>query len=254
MLPRPKVTSGGSLSSPVQQGPSLQTTSEHDAELLRLVAANIPSHRGAWAPNSRAWRTFTRRQDSKELVGGRIPEEGEEMEEMNLAKERPPAVTADQLTDDGTFFYSFSNINSQLIDVLDYGVSASQPMSGSVPISIMMHHQLRGPLSISSYLPMTAMPTQTRSSTNGDVPLLPHGQKLPSSTAIRKAKYAERDRSRSMDPGALDFATGEEDDSEEEMEMDQMKFESGERARRQALKILKARSELPEAGMWRSLA
>jgi hypothetical protein len=59
-----------------------------------------------------------------------------------------------------------------------------------------------------------------------------------------------------MDPGALDFATGEEDDTEEEemKEADQVKFESGERARRQALKILKARSELPEAGMWRSLA
>ena len=98
------------------------------------------------------------------------------------------------------------------------------------------------------------MPNEARSSTNGDLSSLPHGQKMLSSTSIRKAKYAERDRSRSMDPGALDFAAGEEDDIEEEVEMDRMKFESGERARRQALRILKARSELPEAGMWRSLA
>jgi hypothetical protein len=112
MLPRSKVsttlTPGDSLSPPVQHESSLQATSEHDAELLRLVAANTPSHRGAWTPNSRAWQTFTRRQDSKEAVGrSRIPEEGEETEEMNSAGERPPAVTADQLADDGTL-YSFT--------------------------------------------------------------------------------------------------------------------------------------------------
>jgi len=101
------------------------------------------------------------------------------------------------------------------------------------------------------------MPNQSRSS-NGDVTSLPHSQKLLSSASIRKAKYAERDQARSMDPGALDFATGEdEDDVEEEMGADQITSEtqaSGERGRKQALKILKARSELPEAGMWRSLA
>lgn len=101
------------------------------------------------------------------------------------------------------------------------------------------------------------MPNQSQSS-NGDVPSLSHGRKIPSSATIRKAKYAERDRSRSMDPGALDFATEEdEEDTGDQMEGDQIAIEtqvSGERGRKQALKILKARSELPEAGMWRSLA
>lgn len=55
-----------------------------------------------------------------------------------------------------------------------------------------------------------------------------------------------------MDPGALDFAMSEEDDVEEETEVEMPV--SGERARKQALKILKAQSEVPEAGMWRSLA
>jgi len=53
---------------------------------------------------------------------------------------------------------------------------------------------------------------------------LTHGREMPSSTSIRKA---ERDRCRSMDPGALDFVAGEEADIEEEVdgfEMDWMKF------------------------------
>jgi hypothetical protein len=66
MLPRPIMpTSDDSLSPP---GSHLQGTNEHDAELPRLVAANTMSHRGAWTPNSRAWQTFTRRQDSKEVA------------------------------------------------------------------------------------------------------------------------------------------------------------------------------------------
>ena len=54
-----------------------------------------------------------------------------------------------------------------------------------------------------------------------------------------------------MDPGALDFATIEEEvDDEEETLTSQI---SGERGRKLALKILKARNKLPEAEMWRSL-
>jgi len=52
-----------------------------------------------------------------------------------------------------------------------------------------------------------------------------------------------------MDPGALDFATIEEEEVEEvtvTVTEDQI---SGERGRKLALKILKARNELPEDGM-----
>ena len=77
--------------------------SEHDAELLRLVAADTPSHRGAWTPNSRAWQTFTRRQDSKDNLGSnRISEEGEETEGNNFAVQRPSAARVDHTTDNGT--------------------------------------------------------------------------------------------------------------------------------------------------------
>lgn len=103
ILPRPKVlttTAGGSLSPSLQYGSLPGTPSEHDAELLRLVAAYTPSHRGAWTPSSKAWQTFTRRQEN--LGCSRIPEEGEDTEEMNFAVQRRPVVTEDQLTDDGT--------------------------------------------------------------------------------------------------------------------------------------------------------
>lgn len=51
---------------------------ENDAALLKLVAADTPSHRGAWTPESRAWQMFTRRQDSKEnVVHSNIPEDSE---------------------------------------------------------------------------------------------------------------------------------------------------------------------------------
>ena len=97
---------------------------------------------------------------------------------------------------------------------------------------------------------MNAIPNQPRSS-NDDVPSLPYGQKMPSSTSIRKAKYAERDRARAMDPGTLEFATIVEEDEDEETLMNQMI--SGERSRKLALKILKARNGLPEDGTWRSM-
>lgn len=102
MLPRSKVLptliSGGLPSPPLHHGLSPKTTTDHDAELLRLVAADTPSHRGAWTPNSKAWQTFTRRQENI----ARIPEEGEESEETNLSMGRSSAVIADHLTDDGT--------------------------------------------------------------------------------------------------------------------------------------------------------
>ena len=122
-----------------------------------------------------------------------------------------------------------------------------------MPITIVMRNQLPETelLNLSSYRrKMNAIPNHPRSS-NDDVPSLPHGQKMPSSTSIRKAKYAERDRARAMDPGTLEFATIVEEDEDEETLMNQMI--SGERSRKLALKILKARNGLPEDGTWRSM-
>jgi len=72
---------------------------------------------------------------------------------------------------------------------------------------------------------------------------------LPSAS-YRKASYAARDRSRLLDPGALDFEAGDD----ESLDADDGDTGSLSRGRRRALKILQARSELPAEGMWRSLA
>ncbi|KAH8999083.1 hypothetical protein EDB92DRAFT_1832331 [Lactarius akahatsu] len=81
----------------------------------------------------------------------------------------------------------------------------------------------------------------------------PDSKTIPTSTSAgyRKASYAARDRSRSLDPGALDFETiGEE----ESIDGDDGDPGSLSRGRHRALKILQARSTLPAEGMWRSLA
>lgn len=79
-LPRAPAAANRGATSPKQASVSSSPTpmNERDAEILKLVAADTPSHRGAWTRNSKAWQTFTRRQGSKDSVGrGNIPEEGE---------------------------------------------------------------------------------------------------------------------------------------------------------------------------------
>ncbi|KAI0307139.1 hypothetical protein B0F90DRAFT_1813941 [Multifurca ochricompacta] len=118
--------------------------------------------------------------------------------------------------------------------LLNSGVSAS------LPISIAVVPQIRapkdGPLNESDAKPKPAL----------------------TSASYRRASYAARDRSRSLDPGALDFETGaldfEIDGDDESMDGDDGDVSSLSRGRRRALRILQARSELPAEGMWRSLA
>lgn len=55
-----------------------ETINSRDAEILKLVAADTPSHRGAWKKDSKAWQLFDRRQGGKgRQSGGLIPEEDE---------------------------------------------------------------------------------------------------------------------------------------------------------------------------------
>jgi len=125
---------------------------------------------------------------------------------------------------------------------------------GSLPIQIPSRMQRRESLTLASYRPPT-VPEEPSSPS----PAPPSSNKPFSSAAIRKAAYLERDRNRSMDPGALDFAM-EEDEEEEDSEGTEPALRkgeasnAGEKGRKHALKILQARSELPADGMWRSLA
>ncbi|XP_006456743.1 hypothetical protein AGABI2DRAFT_195753 [Agaricus bisporus var. bisporus H97] len=125
---------------------------------------------------------------------------------------------------------------------------------GSLPVNIVSTVKPREALSLASYQPKsTVEANHQRSAATAEA----GRPKQVTSSAIRKAAYAARDRSRSLDPGHLDFVA--EEDEEEDDERSDRKFvvqsmESGERARQHALKILQARAELPEEGMWRSLA
>lgn len=80
---------------------------------------------------------------------------------------------------------------------------------------------------------------------------------MASSAALRKAVYAERDALRALDPGPLDFAADDDDDEQEQSEEENPvpgDVGAGGRGRQHAYKILQKRSEVPAAGMWRSLA
>lgn len=120
------------------------------------------------------------------------------------------------------------------------------PVVGSLPIKIRKIEPLK-PLSLASYVGQDIQPQQAVSTLSTVL----NGKKH-SSTAFRKAAYMEKDRTRSIDPGPLDFVL-EEEEAEDEEDVASANDE-GERARKQALRILEARSELPEEGMWRSLA
>jgi hypothetical protein len=74
------------------------------------------------------------------------------------------------------------------------------PITGSLPIGIHPLKKARPILNLASYQPRTIL------SNRSDV-LMPSLQSkgAVNSAAMRKAAYAERDRSRSFDPGALDF-------------------------------------------------
>ena len=94
-------------------------------------------------------------------------------------------------------------------------------------------------MKISSYQPKTSLPERPVSGLRNGA---------SSSLSVRPASYAERPRS--MDPGALDFAV-DADAGDDDVESDP---ETGGKARQRALKILKAREEIPAAGECPSLS
>lgn len=192
-----------------------------EQDILKLVAADTPSHRGAWKPNSRAWQLFVSRQGGKNgATGTFIPEEVE---------------------------------GGATVSDTDESDDITSGIPGSLPISIGPLSRKREPLSLASYQPKTSLSDRA----GAMVPPLPNMLGRHSASALRKASYAARDRGRSMDPGTLDFVSqddeGDEDDESDD-EPSQMDTPDEARGRQRAFKILEARSKLPAAGMWRSLA
>jgi len=241
-LPRaPAVVKASQASSSSSQVP----LNEHDAELLKLVAADTPSHRGAWTPESKAWQSFTRRQDQRDGVDNdRISEEGSPQDAVvssapvsaKKPETRRHADNSDEEDDDDE-------------------QPSGHDVAASLPVDIINRFKPREQLSLSSYRPQNALPTLLEQEAVATTSTAALTGKTPSSTAIRKAAYAERDRARSLDPGPLDFAAEEDEDAAEDEDDEESANadDAGEKARKRALRILQARSELPEEGMWRSL-
>ncbi|KAH9900024.1 hypothetical protein C8Q73DRAFT_343312 [Cubamyces lactineus] len=199
-----------------------QPTDPREAEFLRLVAASTPSHRSAWKKNSKAWQMFLngRERRANEVDPERIAEESNYtvIDDFNPQSHRRFNGIADSdVTDEE------EDDNKWIGDIA---------RSPAIPIG-----PLGRGMKISSYQPKTSLPERP-------VSALRNG----SSSSLRRSSYAERPRS--IDPGALDFAV-DADVAEDDVESDP---ETGGKARQRALKILKAREEIPAAGMWRSLA
>ncbi|KAG6331869.1 hypothetical protein ID866_7220, partial [Astraeus odoratus] len=187
---------------------------EQEQEILNLVAAHTPSHRSAWKRNSKAWNAFVSRQYGKGAPGALIPEENEH------DSERTPNDTDDSSDWDQP-----------------HGERWSLMVPGSLPITIGPLVRRREPLSLASYQPKSSLPdragTVVPSVANAD-------GRHHSSASFRRASYAERDRTRHLDPGALDIA---EDDEGSDEDLTQVNILDEARGRQRALKILEARTE-----------
>ncbi|OSC98984.1 hypothetical protein PYCCODRAFT_1470631 [Trametes coccinea BRFM310] len=203
-----------------------------EEEILRLVAASTPSHRSAWKKNSKAWQLFLNRRERRSTETGpdTISEEGHypSLDDFDPQPRRAFNSIADSdVTDEDE----------------DDKWADEHPVAQSLPIPIGPLGQHGPSFGRQSYQPKTSLSDRP----GVLVPALRSG----SSSSLRRASYAERDRKRPIDPGALDFAVDEEDAADEDVESDP---ETGGKARQRALKILQARDDMPAAGMWRSLA
>jgi len=209
-----------------------------EEEILKLVAANTPSHRSAWKRNSKAWKLFVSRRRNG-VPGALIPEETED----------GSGQVADT-TDDSDWGSSRGKLCPLTLMIVAHGTDIRWSLGdagfpASLPIDIGPLACQREPLSLASYQPQTSLSGRAG------------GRRHTSSATLRRASYAERDRSRAIDPGALDFIAGdgeeaEDDESDEEPSKANVADEG--RGRQRAFKILQARSKIPEAGMWMSLA
>lgn len=218
-----------------------------EEEILKLVAANTPSHRSAWKRDSKAWKLFVSRRRNG-VPGALIPEETED----GSARVADDTDNSDWGSSRGKLW----RLTLMILCLWNADIRWSLGNAGfpaSLPIDISPLSRQREPLSLASYQPQTSLSDRAGIT----APAFPDGRRHTSSANLRRASYAERDRSRSIDPGALDFIAGdgeaaEDDQSDEEPTKANVADEG--RGRQRAFKILQARSKIPEEGMWMSLA
>ncbi|KAI0751553.1 hypothetical protein C8Q80DRAFT_1157901 [Daedaleopsis nitida] len=230
------------VESPIENAPERGDTPQEsldprEAEILRLVAASTPSHRSAWKKNSKAWQVFLSRRERRagDIAPPPISEEGSYvLDDFDPQAGRyfNGVADSDVTDDDDTEDDKWANGSDP-----DHSIAQSLP----IPIGPLSQH--RQTFGVPPYQPKTSLSDRPGTL----VPPL----KNATSSSLRRASYAERDRMRPVDPGNFAFIADDDEEEEEDVESDP---ETGGKARQRALKILKARNELPAAGMWRSLA
>jgi hypothetical protein len=222
-----------------------------DQEIRKLVAADTPSHRGRWKKDSVEWNRL--------VSPHRHPSVDDDDYDEDIGPPPGPHVN-------GTVSPDVRSDPDAHALFLFLG-SSQAGMPGSMPINIRPIVSPRAHLTLASYRPQTMPPAAQPEPGPEPEPLVP-------SSSVRRAVYAERDLQRARDPGALDFAADdnsviEEEEEEGENGNEDTTVTSPEAAtvsasvdkpetlrggRKRALKILQARSDLPDSGMWRSLA
>ncbi len=85
----------------------------------------------------------------------------------------------------------------------------------SLPINIVSSIRPREVLSLKSYQPKSNITEQQQVASTAPTTSAAAPHDRMSASAIRRAAYAERDRSRSLDPGKLDFVAEEDELNEE---------------------------------------
>ena len=227
-------------------------TDPREAEILRLVAASTPSHRSAWKKDSKAWQVFVARhgRGAKTVHNSIAEEEEDSAAESNNGRSGYYDESEDDtsgLEDDlskslrppgrpwGVLLVSWCFV---LTRIFNSDNRFSSQIAQSLPIAIDS-----GRFGLASYQPKTSLSDRPGIL----VPPLRATSKV-SSEALKRASYAERDRMRSIDPGALDFTADDDDEEDDEMEDEAEREAVGGKGRQRALKILEARSELPAEG------
>ncbi|KAI6040446.1 hypothetical protein EDC04DRAFT_2867609 [Pisolithus marmoratus] len=197
-----------------------------EEDMLKLVAAHTPSHRNAWRRHSKAWNALVGSSYLKGVPGAFMPKENEDDSERTQNE-----------TDD-----------SDLDSSQDVRWSFQAGIPASLPINIRPLVRRREPLSLASYQPKTSLPEKAGAMVP-PLPDAPGGRHVPPVLS-----HAERDQKARFDTRSCFTARIEEDEEGSDDEPAQIGIPDEARGRQRALKILKARSKIPAAGMWRSLA
>ncbi|KIK67624.1 hypothetical protein GYMLUDRAFT_36363 [Collybiopsis luxurians FD-317 M1] len=239
-----------------------------NANILNLVGASLPSHRGAWAGKDEkgVYETFLR--------GARAPEDNEDEDEYQDDQE----LYADDDEEDDE---EDEEVTMTRLPASARARARPTWAPSSVPVGIPQSKgsQYKAPvLSLATYQPAAIL------SNNNDTHAVSSRSGRTSSQAIRRAAYAERDVERGIDPGVLDYVAESDREEEEDASVgvgadvtknDEESKGGGEkhtggasravngtagttttsRGRDRAHRILEsqAKSGVPDDGMWRSL-